>query len=65
MLQLCVHSMRQDRGLRNFNMLYGSKFNYDLDAWRANSFIPAREFEVLDADNGAGVCNSTRPPAWC
>jgi hypothetical protein len=54
MLQLCVPSMRQDRGLRNFNVMYGSRFNYDLDAWRASSFIPAREFEVLDAEDGAG-----------
>lgn len=31
-----------------------ARFNYDLNAWRKGSAIPVREFEVLDADNGAG-----------
>jgi len=54
LLQLAIPSMRQDRFLKNFNTQYGPKFDYDLDAWRANSFIPARDFDLLDADGGAG-----------
>ncbi|KAL6749507.1 kinase-like domain-containing protein [Haematococcus lacustris] len=54
MLQLAVPSMRQDRGLRNFNTIFSTKCSYDLAVWRTMSYIPAREFEVLDADDGAG-----------
>jgi len=30
------------------------RYDYDLDAWRAGSYLPNKEFELLDADNQAG-----------
>ncbi len=30
------------------------RHKYDLDAWRASSFIPAADFQLLDAEQGAG-----------
>lgn len=54
MLQLALPSLRSDRGLQSFINLYGPRFKYDLDAWRKKSTIPAREFQALDADDGAG-----------
>jgi hypothetical protein len=30
------------------------RYDYDLDAWRKGSYLPNKEFEVLDADQQAG-----------
>ncbi len=30
------------------------RYDYDLDDWRAGSYISNRDFSVLDADDGAG-----------
>lgn len=55
LLQMSLPSLRSDRGLSTlFNGIYGSRFNYDMDAWREGCQVPEREFEMLDSDNGAG-----------
>ncbi|GAX79925.1 hypothetical protein CEUSTIGMA_g7365.t1 [Chlamydomonas eustigma] len=54
MLQLAVPTLRNDHALKKFNAVYSSKYMFDLDAWRKDSMISRREFELLDADDGAG-----------
>ena len=63
LLQLSLPNMRTERGLRNFNAVYGPKFDYDLQAWRESLGLPKREFELLDAEDGAGEipCGSHAP----
>lgn len=30
------------------------RYDYDLDAWRKGSYLPNKEFEIMDADDQAG-----------
>eukprot|EP00798_Chlamydomonas_sp_ICE-L_P009914 gene9914-7782_t len=54
LLQLAVPSLRSSKGLRQFNKTFGPKFNYNLRSWKRNSHLPKKEFEILDAMDGAG-----------
>jgi serine/threonine protein kinase len=56
MLQLAVPSMRVDRALRSFNQHYGTKYKYDLQAWREGSRLTKSDCALLDADDSAGAC---------
>ena len=68
MLQLAVPSMRVDRALRNFNQQYGTKYKYDLQAWREGIRLTKSDCALLDADDGAGECVcrcQTEAPCSC
>lgn len=54
MLQLCLTSLRTERGLEAFNLVYGDKYKYSLSAWKKAVSLTAKETDLLDADNGAG-----------
>lgn len=61
MLQLCLTSLRTERGLEAFNLVYGDKYKYSLSAWKKAVSLTARETDLLDADNGAGGNIGTYP----
>ncbi|PNW72528.1 hypothetical protein CHLRE_16g688526v5 [Chlamydomonas reinhardtii] len=54
MLQMAVPSMRTDRALRAFNASYGTKYKYDLAAWRKGVNLYPRDCALLDANDGLG-----------
>lgn len=55
MLQMAVPSMRTDRALRAFNASYGTKYKYDLAAWRKGVNLYPRDCALLDANDGLGA----------
>eukprot|EP00798_Chlamydomonas_sp_ICE-L_P012483 gene12483-15693_t len=54
LLQLAIPSMRSAGGLRAFNAAYGQKFFFNLRAWKKAAPFNKKEFELLDANGGAG-----------